>query len=78
MFKRYQDTWKAIVEMTIGRKYYVNIINTRGTARHEASCFIFSSPEAAKQHADSLRSNRSYAYIETVSFRSRNIYPEQR
>lgn len=77
MLKRYKNIWNAILQMILGRKYYVNIINTRGTERYEASCFIFATSAAAKRHADTLATNRSYAYIETISFRSRYIYPAQ-
>lgn len=75
MFKHYKTIGKAIAEMTFGRKYYINIINTRGTDRYEASCFIFTSYDDAKRHADALSTNRSYAHVETISFRSRYIYP---
>ncbi len=75
MLKHYRAIWSAIVQMILGRKYYLNIINTRGTERYEASCFLFASREAAKRHAESLATNRSYAYVETRSFRSRYPYP---
>lgn len=75
MLRRYKNIWSAIVQMILGRKYYINIINTRGTECYEASCFIFASRAAAQRHADTLATNRSYAHVETVSFRSRYIYP---
>ena len=64
-----------IVEFIFGRKYYANIINTRGTDMYEISCFIFSSKVEADRHRDSLMTNASFMYIETVSFRSRVAYP---
>lgn len=57
--------------MILGQKYWANIINTRGTAKCEISCFIFDSKKKAEEHASSLDTNRSYGFIETISFRSR-------
>lgn len=63
-----------IVAFVLGRKYYANIINTKGTGKCEISCFIFRSKEEANKHRDALATNMSYKFIETVSFRSRHNY----
>ena len=71
-----QDTvLTKIVEFILGRKYYANIINTRGTDTYEISCFIFKSKGEADRHRESLLTNASFLFIETVSFRSRIAYP---
>lgn len=71
-----QDTvLTRIVEFILGRKYYANIINTRGTDKYEISCFIFASKAEADRHRDSLMTNASFMFIETISFRSRIAYP---
>jgi hypothetical protein len=62
---------QAIIAMILGQKYWANIINTRGTAKCEISCFIFDTREKADEHARSLDTNRSYGFVETISFRSR-------
>lgn len=62
-----------IMAFLFGRKYYANIIYTKGTAKQEMSSFIFASREAANTHRDQLAFNNSYGYVETISFRSRNI-----
>ncbi|MBD5173825.1 MAG: hypothetical protein HDT08_04220 [Bacteroidales bacterium] len=72
---RYTTIWKAIVEAVIGRKYYANIINTKGTAKYEICSFIFTSKEQALKHKEQLDTTLSYSHVETISFRSRNIYP---
>lgn len=63
-----------ILAFILGRKYYANIINTRGTDKCELSCFIFHSKEEAEAHRLNLETTISYLYIETVSFRSRKEY----
>ena len=64
----------AIVEFLLGKKYYANIINTRGIKRCELSSFIFSTRQEAEKHKQELDSTASYQYVETVSFRSRMDY----
>lgn len=64
-----------ILEFVLGRKYYINIIYTRGVERYEASCFIFDSKTEADAHARSLEGNWSFGHIETISYRSRLGYP---
>lgn len=62
---------QAIFQMILGTKYYANIINTRGTADIELSCYIFDTRQQADEHARSLQNNRSFMFLETISFRSR-------
>ena len=68
------DLLNKILTHIFGRKYYANIINTRGTDRCEISCFIFLTREEAEAHRQRLNSTLSFLYIETVSFRSRKQY----
>ncbi|MDE6468813.1 MAG: hypothetical protein K2L28_07965 [Muribaculaceae bacterium] len=63
-----------IVAFILGRKYYANIIHTRGTNKCEVSSFIFRSKSEADSHRDALDGNLSYKFVETVSFRSRREY----
>lgn len=63
-----------IVAFLFGRKYYANIIHTRGTNKCEVSSFIFRSKKEANQHRVALENNLSYKFVETVSFRSRHDY----
>lgn len=63
-----------IMAFLFGRKYYANIVNTRGTKKCEISSFIFFTRADAMAHRDALEDNRSFRYIETVSFRSRRDY----
>lgn len=64
----------AIIEFLLGKKYYANIISTRGIDRNEISSFIFRSRTEAAAHRDRLATTASYLWIETVSFRSRKNY----
>lgn len=67
-----------ILAFILGRKYYVNIIHTRGTNRCEVSSFIFPSKKEADEHRNALENNLSYRFVETVSFRSRKEYANVR
>lgn len=62
---------QSIIAMVFGQKYWANIIFTRGTAKCEISCFIFDTREKADEHARGLDTNRSFGFVETISFRSR-------
>lgn len=67
-----------IVAFVLGRKYYANIIHTRGTNKCEVSSFIFRSKKEADAHRAALENNLSYKFVETVSFRSRREYESSR
>lgn len=64
----------AIAEFLLGKKYYANIINTRGTNRREICSFIFATRQEAEKHRQQLSTTMSYQWVETISFRSRNDY----
>lgn len=68
------DLIKRIIAHILGNKYYANIVNTRGTNRCEISCFIFRTKQEAEAHRQSLDANRSFMFVETISFRSRKQY----
>lgn len=65
-----------IMAFLFGRKYYANIIITRGTLNYELCSYIFRTKAAAMAHKATLETTLSFSYIETVSFRSRQEYPE--
>ena len=67
---------QIIFAFIFGHKYYANIIHTKGTSIRELSCFIFSTKQQAEEHRLTLETTRSYGYVETVSFRSREDYSE--
>lgn len=64
---------QAIIEHLFGKKYYANIVNRRGTPQCELSSFIFSDPIEAANHRIRLQGNRSYAFVETVTFRAHSL-----
>lgn len=66
-----------VIEHLFGRKYYCNVINCRGTLNAEVSSFIFATKAEAEAHKLSLVANRSYQWIETISFRSKNDYAKK-
>ena len=65
---------QAIIAHIFGHKYYVNIINTKGTDRCETTSYIHPTRESAEKHRREIESTSSFLWIETVSFRSRKVY----
>lgn len=65
---------QEVIAFLFGRKYYANIVGTRGTDEREICSFIFRTRQEADKHKFQLQSNRSFMYIETISFRSRHEY----
>lgn len=70
--------FEEIIAFLFGRRYYANIVNTRGTVKCEICSFIFSTKEAAEKHRLELETTLSYRYLETISFRSRRDYIERK
>lgn len=64
---------KEIIAFLFGRKYYANIIATRGVAKQEICSYIFATSEAAERHRLEIESTLSFSYVETISFRSRKV-----
>lgn len=69
-----ESVLERIIALVFGHKYYVNIINTRGTDRIEMTSFIHHTREDAEAHKRSILTTRLYDFVETVTFRSRNLY----
>lgn len=67
---------KEIIAFLFGRKYYANVVGTKGTGKMEICSYIFRSREEADKHRDMLMETISFRYIETISFRSRKEYPD--
>lgn len=67
---------KEIIAFLFGRKYYANIVSTKGTTKMEICSYIFSTKEKADRHREELMATMSFRYIETISFRSRRDYTE--
>ena len=65
---------QSIINHILGRKYYANIVNTRGTFRCELTSRIFLTREQAELHRRTISSTYTYAHVETISFRSRQNY----
>ena len=63
-----------IIDHIFGAKYYANIVFRRGTDMRELSSFIFKTKYQAERHRFGLETNRSFGYVETVSFRSKKKY----
>ena len=67
---------KEIIAFLFGRKYYANIVGTKGTTEMQLCSFIFQTIVQADKHLDVLMNTLSFRYIETISFRSRKDYSQ--
>ena len=65
---------KEIIAFLFGRKYYANIVGTKGTDKMEICSYIFRTKKEADRHREALMATLSFCYIETISFRSRKEY----
>lgn len=70
----YTTVINEIMAFIFGRKYYANIVGTRGTDKKEICSFIFRTKEQARKHREELMTTLTFSFIETISFRSRNEY----
>ena len=66
-----------IISFLFGRKYYANVICTRGVEKYEICSLIFPTKEAAMEHKRTIETTLSFQFIETISFRSRFNYMER-
>lgn len=72
----YSTVFNEILAFLLGRKYYANIIATKGVAKQEICSYIFASRPAADRHRREIEDTLSFRFVETVSFRSRKILLE--
>lgn len=69
----YTTVLNEIIAFLLGRKYYANVIATKGVAKQEICSYIFTSKAEAEEHRQQIEGTLSFTYVETVSFRSRKI-----
>lgn len=65
---------KEVIAFLFGRKYYANIIATKGTTKMEICSYIFATKYDADVHRHDIERTLSFQFIETISFRSRRDY----
>ena len=70
----HSTVFKEIIAFLFGRKYYANIIATKGVAKQEICSYIFATREAAERHRMEIETILTFRFVETISFRSRKIY----
>ena len=64
---------KEIIAFLFGRKYYANIVATKGTTKQEICSYIFAT-KAANRHRLEIETTLSFTFVETVTFRSRRVH----
>lgn len=65
---------ERILALLFGTKYYINIINWRGTDKCQATEYIFRSREQAMENKRHIQETLSFDYVQTITFRSRKEY----
>lgn len=66
---------QRVISFLLGFRYYANIVCTKGVDKYEICSFIFTNKADATRHKRDLElNNLSYVYVETVTFRSKNLY----
>lgn len=65
--------FKEIIAFLFGRKYYANIIDTKGVAKQEICSYIFATRASADRHRLEIEATLSFRFVETISFRSRKV-----
>ena len=66
---------KEVIAFLFGRKYYANIIATKGTTKMEICSYIFATKYDADVHRHDIETTLSFESTETTSFRPRRAYP---
>ncbi len=66
--------YNEICDFLFGRRYWANIVRTRGTAKPDICAEIFRTKAAADAHREQIGTTMSYAWVETICFRSRREY----
>lgn len=66
-----------IMAFLFGRRYYANVIRTKGTTKEEICSFIFTTRQQAEAHRQEIESTLSFVYVCTITFRSRKVHVEE-
>lgn len=64
---------KEISRFVFGDVYYAVIIGERGSDRYDLASQIHSTLASAEAHRRRISETRTYIYIETIRFRSRQL-----
>lgn len=65
---------QKVIAHILGNKYWLCIVNRRGTDRVDISGYIFRTREEAEEYKMSLEGNASFRFVEMHSFRSRSKF----
>lgn len=63
-----------ILALLLGRKYYANIVATKGTDKQELCSYIFRSKAEANKHKEEIATTLTFHWRETITFRSKKEY----
>lgn len=58
----------------LGRKFYIVVVGQRGAGLYFVNQTIYRSLQQVEQYRESLKDNKSFMYIGTYHFRSRNDF----
>jgi hypothetical protein len=64
---------KEMTRFLFGDVYYAVIIGERGSDRYDLASQIHTTRASAEAHRQRINETRTYIYIETIRFRSRQL-----
>lgn len=63
-----------IINHLFGKKYYAVVVGTRGTTKQDICSYIFADKKSAEKHRTEIElNNRSFQFVDIISFRSKRI-----
>lgn len=65
---------KSLITRIFGHKYYAVIIGYQGSGIYEVASQIHRTKKSAEEHRLRINDTRTFIYIETISFRSKNDF----
>jgi hypothetical protein len=65
---------RNLYRRVFGYRYYAVIIGIQGSGIYEVASQIHRTKKSAEEHRQRIYGTRTYIYIETIKFRSRNDY----
>jgi hypothetical protein len=66
--------FNEILNHLFGKKYYAVVVGTRGTTKQDICSYIFADKDSANKHRQEIElNNRSFQFVDIISFRSKRI-----
>lgn len=67
-------TLRRLMELLLGHKYYLCVVNRVGTDIYEVNSTMFRTKDEVEVYKQQLLATRMFQWVETISFRTRTDY----